>query len=161
MKKEDQNQKTNLNDITYELNTLKKHLEDIKESKDAILMSQTKDLEQKESELNLRKTQYPAAEKRLSNIKKEYNSEIVGKNKTIMKERLKYEIARKALDNKTEVNEALEQENGNLKKCKIQMMEEMDLNQKNLEKSYQEIVARDVALITYQRIVKSRNNNEK
>lgn len=56
---------------------------------------------------------------------------------------------------------ALEKENGNLKRYNIQMMEEMDVNQHNLEKSYQEIEARDVALITYQRIVKSRNNNEK
>ena len=37
----------------------------------------------------------------------------------------------------------------------------MDENQQNLEKSYQEIEERDVALIRYQRIVKSRNNNEK
>jgi hypothetical protein len=39
LKKEDQNQK---NDITYELNTLKKLLEDTKEPKDAIIISQTK-----------------------------------------------------------------------------------------------------------------------
>ena len=39
------------------------------------------------------------------------------------------------------------------------MMEEMDVNQQNLEKSYQEIEARDVALITYQRILKLRKNN--
>ena len=37
----------------------------------------------------------------------------------------------------------------------------MDENQQNLEKSYQEIEERDVALIRYQRIGKSRNNNEK
>lgn len=77
MKNEDQNQKTNLNDITYELNTLKKHLEDIIESKDAIIMPQTKELEQKESELNRRKTKYSTVEETLSNIKKEYNSEII------------------------------------------------------------------------------------
>ena len=56
---------------------------------------------------------------------------------------------------------ALEKENGNLKRYNIQMMEEMDVNQHNLEKSYQEIEARDVALITYQRIVKSTNNDDK